>query len=159
ICAIWFEEADFDCSASLQSFKDEKSAKKCFFCNKTIVKRKGRNIYCRQVKHKIPFLERCKTHATEQGRIDVLRKIQENKKCPDDSTIAYHNYFNMDDLPVPLTLEEVILLPTIPPHKLRWSDIIHKHFGDQPPAKILNFLNNKVNFQNSVLRILHLREH
>ncbi|KAK0076908.1 hypothetical protein PV326_010447, partial [Microctonus aethiopoides] len=83
-------------NASLQSFKDEKSAKKCFFCNKTIVKRKGRNIYCRQVKHKIPFLERYKTHATEQGRIDVLRKIQENKKCPDDKChkIARENLIN-----------------------------------------------------------------
>ncbi|KAK0071483.1 hypothetical protein PV325_012829 [Microctonus aethiopoides] len=50
--------------------------------------------------------------------------------------------FNMDELPVPLTSDEVILLKTLPPHKLRWSDIIYKHFGDQPPANILNFLND-----------------
>ncbi|KAK0071354.1 hypothetical protein PV326_001342 [Microctonus aethiopoides] len=64
----------------------------------------------------------------------------------------------MDDLPVPLTSEEVILLQTFPPHKLRWSDIIYKHFGDQPPANILNFLNDTINYQNNVLRILHLRK-
>ncbi|KAK0073470.1 hypothetical protein PV326_013377, partial [Microctonus aethiopoides] len=64
----------------------------------------------------------------------------------------------MDDLPVLLTLEGVILLQTFPPHKLRWSDIIYKHFGDQPPANILNFLNDTENYQNNVLRILHLRE-
>ncbi|KAK0074784.1 hypothetical protein PV325_007811 [Microctonus aethiopoides] len=64
----------------------------------------------------------------------------------------------MDDLPVPLTPEEVILLQTFPPHKLHWSVIIYKHFGDQAPANILNFLNDTINYQNNVLRILHLRE-
>ncbi|KAK0075527.1 hypothetical protein PV326_011509 [Microctonus aethiopoides] len=64
----------------------------------------------------------------------------------------------MDELRVPLTSEEVILLKTFPPHKLRWSDIIYKDFGDQPPANILNFLNDTVNYQNNVLQILYLRE-
>ncbi|KAK0074331.1 hypothetical protein PV325_008493, partial [Microctonus aethiopoides] len=49
----------------------------------------------------------------------------------------------MDDLPVPLTSEEVILLQTFPPHKL---------------PNILNFLNDTINYQNNALRILHLRE-
>ncbi|KAK0072106.1 hypothetical protein PV326_000446, partial [Microctonus aethiopoides] len=40
----------------------------------------------------------------------------------------------MDDLPVPLVSEEVLLLKTFPPHKLRLSDIVYKHFGDQPPS-------------------------
>ncbi|KAK0165483.1 hypothetical protein PV328_003990 [Microctonus aethiopoides] len=66
--------------------------------------------------------------------------------------------FNVDDLPVPLTSEEVILLQTFPPHKLRWSDIIYKHFGDQAPTNIFNILNDTMNYQNNVLRILHLRE-
>ncbi|KAK0071544.1 hypothetical protein PV325_012714 [Microctonus aethiopoides] len=36
----------------------------------------------------------------------------------------------MDDLPMPLTSEEVILLQTFPPYKLCWSDIICKHSGE-----------------------------
>ncbi|KAK0074396.1 hypothetical protein PV326_012489, partial [Microctonus aethiopoides] len=65
---------------------------------------------------------------------------------------------NMDELPIPLTLEEVQLLKTFPPHELRWSDIIGKHFGEQPPANIISFLKDVVNYQNNVLLILHLRD-
>ncbi|KAK0073701.1 hypothetical protein PV326_013150, partial [Microctonus aethiopoides] len=52
--------------------------------------------------------------------------------------------FNIDELPVPLTSEEVILLKTFPPHELRWSDIIYKHFVDQPPMNIMNYLKDAV---------------
>ncbi|KAK0075141.1 hypothetical protein PV325_007309, partial [Microctonus aethiopoides] len=65
----------------------------------------------------------------------------------------------MDDLPVPLTSEEVILLKTFPPHELNWSNIIYKHFGDQPPVNILHFSKDVVNYQMNVLRILRSRVH
>ncbi|KAK0171495.1 hypothetical protein PV327_011207, partial [Microctonus hyperodae] len=64
----------------------------------------------------------------------------------------------MDDLLVPLVSEEVKLLKSFPPQKLHLSDIIYKHFVDQPPANISNFVNDVVNYQKNVQRIVHLRE-
>lgn len=83
------DTAEGDCDADVQSFGDDQSAKKCFFCEKINIKRKGRQIYCRKIKNKIPFLEKIKNDATELGDIEILQKIQEENNS--DSSLAYHN--------------------------------------------------------------------
>lgn len=90
------EEDNMDFNASIQSFTDVKSAKKCFFCEKITIKRKGRQIYCRQIKNKVAFLEKIKIHATELGDLDVLQKIHEAINSVDDTCLSYHNNCSID---------------------------------------------------------------
>lgn len=85
------EEYNLDCDTDVQSFGDDESVKKCFFCQKVNRKRKGRQIYCREIRNKIPFLEKIKNYSTELGDIEMLRKIQEENNSVNDSFLVYHN--------------------------------------------------------------------
>lgn len=90
------EEDNVDCETEVQSFGDDELAKKCFFCQKVNKKRKGRQIYCRKIKNKIPFLEKIKNYSTELGDIEMLRKIQEENNSVNDTFLAYHNICNVN---------------------------------------------------------------
>lgn len=85
------EEDNTNCEIDVQSFGDDQSPKKCFFCKKVNIQRKGRQIYCRKIKNKIPFLEKIKNYSTELGDIDMLLKIQEETNSVNDTFLAYHN--------------------------------------------------------------------
>ncbi|CAG4969777.1 unnamed protein product [Colias eurytheme] len=85
------EEDNVDCETEVQNFGDDELAKKCFFCQKVNKKRKGRQIYCRKIKNKVPFLEKIKNYSTELGDIEFLLKIQEENNSVNDTFLAYHN--------------------------------------------------------------------
>lgn len=85
------EDDDLDSCVSVQSFSNEKNAKMCFFCEKIRIQRKGRQVFCRQIKNKTQFLNKIKIYATELGDISMLNKIEEETKNVNDSCLTYHN--------------------------------------------------------------------
>lgn len=80
----------------VESFENDGSAKSCFFCMKINIKRKGRQIYCRNIKNKIPFLQKIKSYATELNDIEMLQKIEEESNSVNQSSLAYHNNCNVN---------------------------------------------------------------
>ena len=66
-----------------------------FFCQKITIKRKGRQIYCRQIKNKKEFLDKIQNYGTELGDISMLQKIQEVMNSG-DTCLSYHNHCSLN---------------------------------------------------------------
>lgn len=61
------------------------------FVQKKNIKRKNRQLYCRRIKNKKPFLEKIKKYATECNDIEMLQKIQIENESVNHTSLAYHN--------------------------------------------------------------------